>query len=71
MIMYDLCERCYNEIAWDPDFADYVSGRIVTMSLVEQNGVFIESEHRFEAWCDDCRKKHAKYNKKTHSYSAA
>jgi hypothetical protein len=66
--MYDRCERCGNEIAWDPDFADYVTGRIVTLSLQEQNGVYIKERDYLEVWCDDCLKKHARYNKKEHCY---
>ena len=40
MMMYDICERCGNEIAWEPDFADYTSGDILTMPL-EQRKAFL------------------------------
>jgi hypothetical protein len=70
MMMYDLCERCFCEIAWDPDFADYTTGYTVTTSLIEQNGVFIKSENHFEAWRDDCIKTHAVYDAENKSYLA-
>jgi hypothetical protein len=68
MMMYDFCERCFGEIAWDPDFADYVIGYAVTTSLIEQNGVFVKSKDCFEAWCDDCIKNHAVYDAENESY---
>ena len=70
MMMYDICERCGNEIAWDPDFADYTRGYVVTMSLEQQQGVFIESKNYIECWCEDCIKQYAKYDKATQTYSA-
>lgn len=70
MVMYNLCERCGNEIVWETDFADYVAGYVLTMSLEQQNGVFINSKSCTENWCNDCIVQHAKYEKKTQLYSA-
>ena len=70
MTMYDICERCGNEIAWDPDFADYTTGRIAIMSLEQQHGVFIKSSNFVESWCKGCINQFAEYDKKTQTYSA-
>jgi hypothetical protein len=70
MMMYDLCERCGNEIAWDPDFADYGTGYIVTESLIDQNGVFIKSKEHYETWCDDCIKSCAVFDAENKLYSS-
>jgi hypothetical protein len=71
MMMYDLCERCGNEIAWDPDYADYTTGRVVTVSLEQEHGVFVKSKCQMEAWCDTCKNTHATHNKQTGEYEAA
>jgi hypothetical protein len=68
--MYNLCERCGDEIAWEPDFADYVTGCIVTLSLQQQNGVVVNDQDYLECWCDDCIKQHARYDEKTRTYYA-